>query len=739
MAGGKINSASMGKKPGFTKAELEYLSGIDEKQLNDLIYQVRGVDTGAAGTNEGQSQRPSGMPQETIQTQPAPIDTASVSAAITPENASKELDALFSKYIDPATLEQRPEWANGSSPQRPIMQSPSGDAWERIKLSFGNLGPEQTAKRLKGLYGAENVVVSKTGKFNIKQDGIWKRFDPEGMGSGDAYDKAIELTKDILADNANLFTGIGAGVAAAAAAPVVALGAAATGVGGTLAGAATTGAASGFVSSAVPVVLGRLAGTFEATPEEMLKQVGLETVFSTFGNTILPGMKLTKDAIANSFAKGAVTNLAKEVPEQQMGGLIKISSFLTGENPGIVSEWYLNPQGVAKQVSKYGTDVNRVIKDGITDAIGMSKEIVKARNNYGKQLYGDVVKEAGNNFKPNFFKSASEAAMPLVDQGVLAVRNGKFIVNPEQIINQANKGAVNVFENAVDRRALQDFINYTNKWASKSPASGTEGMEQFIAMKRGLNDVVRSIRDTAREKGISAQAISKIDELSNTIKTTYLNNSVDKTKAPALFEKLMAADKQYGELKKTIGKFEKIAATAKSIDDTGAQSFYKDIVNSGGLTIKKGASRSQLDATIDLLGDLNPKIGELRDSIMSREAAIRSQAIVRPGLISQGAAVGTVTGAIAGGVGGAVPFATAAVAMSPRINYETAKIASSFSKGLSFLKTLPPKMRVDLIKTPEAFNKWVSTMTNTPGLEGQISQQLGSILTGNGQGENGPK
>ena len=211
----------------------------------------------------------------------AASDVTQVDAELPPlPTPQDDSDVISPDDID--SMQDLQSYADGQSPLTPINRSPL-DLSDRVKLSLGNkVGKLNYLKQR--FDGAE---IDKHGNFLINDGGSWYRADPDFLGDGDAWQR----TKEIIADMADLSDiGVvtagqigGAAAGATVASPTIAGVPAAAIAGGAL------GAAAG---GALKSRLGRLVGTYSASPEEEIKDAALEGVLGLGGEVVGLGAKV---------------------------------------------------------------------------------------------------------------------------------------------------------------------------------------------------------------------------------------------------------------------------------------------------------------------------------------------------------------------------------------------------------------------------------------------------------------
>ena len=197
-----------------------------------------------------------------------------------------------------------------NTPDTAVNKSPVGFG-DRIRLALGNAKGQ--LNYLKANY--QDAVLGEDGQLKVKDKGAWYNVDPRGLGDGNGWDMAGELVKDF-ADLTDIgIQGI-AQLGGAALAGIPSAGA------GSLAGAAA-GAAFG---KGITTALGRILNTYDATPQEQLRDVGIDAVIGMAGQGIALGAKA---AITKTFG-AALSKLGNEASPAVQDAAANLLSTTTG-------------------------------------------------------------------------------------------------------------------------------------------------------------------------------------------------------------------------------------------------------------------------------------------------------------------------------------------------------------------------------------------------------------------------
>lgn len=188
------------------------------------------------------------------------------------------------------------------------------DFTDRLKMSVGNKAGNinylkskfQDVRPIKDEKGYE------TDEIAVQKDGQWYRVDPSNGEISDPWEKAKEYAKD-LADAAPLIGGAAAGIATGGAA---------------LAAPMTAAAATGAGTALVRTSLGRIIGTYDATPAEQAFDIGLETLLNVGGAKVAMGVKPTASWMADK-----LDNIATAFKDTKVGGAVADAASAAVQSP----------------------------------------------------------------------------------------------------------------------------------------------------------------------------------------------------------------------------------------------------------------------------------------------------------------------------------------------------------------------------------------------------------------------
>lgn len=632
---------------------------------------------------------------------------------------------------DGSIIEDVPDYANGLSPETAINKFP-GDFMDRFNVAAGN--KVGSLKYLKQKYGAANI--DKRGKFQIQKDGLWYQFDPEGLGEGDAWERTKELARDA-ADRS--FTAIQLGAIGARGGPLAAAGGALAGfiapdliesvvealpetdaevksylaklgiAGATpvaiaalkqlknspalLKGVGSAGLISG-ASEAARTSLGRLVGTYEATPEQQLKDIGWEAMLGLGGETVPLGVKPTLQTARNALAKTAVetSNYGKEVLSATYSGLTgqprwAFRRAMDGTDAVLSkTEQALKELGPGKSPLE-AIDIIKSKQNGIATALANESDSA-LKGNYRKNL-GELIAKTPENFTFNPKDSVNQAMAELADQGF-----GRLVKNGDRTVFRLvdDKELASMLGTTQDqlpkilgpntKKAMAEIGDILNKYSNFPELAGKQGVNKTLELKRAiresLDDITSSDSAPVQIKKVAADILNKVEK---DIGQSFSNvGSVD----------------SYIKMNADYSKNADIVKLLKKAVTSGNPNELDQLVQK--LTSKAGSFRQLKDEA----GDLANLLGMDRvQQLVDWEAAKSFLDFVPKG----NAAEGVVSSAVKGFFGSTVA--------SPRSAGATIKYGN---KTLDFLKRLGPQQINNLLKDDKR-------LTEVLSLGGQLGVQ----------------
>ena len=656
------------------------------------------------------------------------VDDAGQYKVITPggDEATFDSAGFFKKKgIDPSKYD-----VSFNDTSNPLDISPL-DVKERSKLALGNV--KGSLAYLKGKF--DQVAVEPEGGILVKRQGVWHKVDPSGLGSGDAWDMAKELGRDIAegavayGPSAALST-IGAGLGAAAlgaggAAAGGAAGAPAAGVGavpgaiagggaGAIIGGVAGAAAGGALGEGIRTSLGRVVGTYEATPEEQLKDIGWEGLLNAGGQVIGLGVKPGLAAL-----KGALGSVASKATPAGKDALAQVWGLSTGAGPTRVRYAMDAPDEVVNYLGKVAKgssaiDAENTLKDlSIAEAKSLMGPARSALSSKFGALQGDFLDAVPANMEFKVQDMLKTTMMQMEQAGLGKIVEEKGI-GRFKLFNQAEidkKLAAGNIPDVIDSKsldAIDDFVTEMNKFSAVPVLKGRSGAEATMKIKRAMSDAFYSITDD-KAPNIKRSVAKYSSELND-----YLGGVFDKSKAPGLAERYVNMNNTYTKFSSAVQEADRMMR-----ETNGPELFVNK------LTSLAGANRS-LKGTAGALAELLGPAGEKRiQNILSADAA-RGFVGYMPNLgklSTAGAATLGAGGALAAGSAVANPLLTAGVASqtSPRLVLKQIQYMKKFS---DFIKGMSPAQKDQFLRSPEAVGTAVRTLFTSFANEEKQTEEL---------------
>jgi len=690
-------------------------------QIDSLKSMSLGEIQGAVGENQKKMQQL--MAQPAVKQALFQEEEQKRQAASNPDPQAFDIDAFILKHSDPATLEARPDYANGTEASRAINRSPLG-FWDRAALSIGD--ERGTMKFLKEKY--QDVKPMRSGALAVKdKDGLWYQVDPEGSGQGDPW----EWSKDIVADHLGTIGTTAAVIGATLAAP-------ATG-GASIAAAASAGLGGALTRTS----LGRLIGTYDATPEEQIRDVALETVLNAGGQAVALGIKPTAQFMGRALINGA--QKLKALPEASKTVLAKTQGFMSGVGEDVARTWLDKADEVGASLLEHGKgqiSSEAVATNMIQKNVALTKEIANETRTGLTKWYSsnmdEIIKEAGGKFNPKVGATVKEGLAEYAEKGFGEMMpNGTFKLKPlSQILaKEQAEGAVTALSDPKGYRLLNDFVNHVNKYAGQADAVGKDGVLQMVKFEQGLGQKLRELALDAADNG-GRDAIDLIKNVKLNLENKLSSNISSNLKSVGTQKDLSSMfaniQKQYATIKDAVNPILDAHTMAMRKGSTEAYSnLYNNLFKVSSLSPKGAMAKGGLDTAMFALGQFSPGIANNVGQIGVNKAAMAALPIIKPGLVGQGAFIGSLAGA---GATMNPMIAAPVVAMSPRVNYQAAKLAGSALKGLNWLQTLDPQMKMNLFNNPKALSQFMTTVVNTPMVHEGVKQELlGGVMGQGGQ------
>ncbi len=598
--------------------------------------------------------------------------------------------------IAPDTLQMLPAYADGSSPDAPINQSPLS-VTERLSMTAGN--KVGNLRFLKNRFG--DAKLDKHGNYVVLKDGAWHRADAKGLGDGDAWERTKELIKDTadLADIAGATIGSMAGAAAGA----IVGGVGGAGIGaapGSIAGAALGGAAAEGIRSS----LGRLIGTYDASPEEQMKDIGWEGLLAMGGQTVALGVKPALGMMKSAMQtiNTSATNYAKEVSSaawSQMLGQPRQAIRAAMDNPDAIID---TAQGALKRLAP-GTSpleaVDLLAKDqvGITRALATNADAA-LKGEYRKAL-GTLVSTTPDTFSIDVKTIVNDARLALHDAGygkiVGSPGKEKFVpLSNAEIAQQLGVSEANLPKiiGPDTREALNKVAGILNDYSQFGTLSGKAGAAKSVELKRAVGESFSELMGDQVPASVKQVVIKAKNSLETGIGKAFTDHGVGET--------YVKMNNQYSTYKDAVDLVKNAVSSSNPAD---IDNMIKKLVSKSG---SFGSLKEEAKSLADLVGH------DAVDSLLRIEHA---KSFVDFAPKSFGGNSATTIGKVVG----AVTMQSNPRAVGAQIKYGNKTL--DFLKGLS---KFGPKQLNTLLSNDQAVQALFQIPMQAAGREDQTAQAL---------------
>lgn len=691
-------------------------------------------------------------------------------AADIPAGASAQFDldqlALAAPTLDDMG-EPLPERFSGKSPETAMNQSVV-DGLTRFQMSFGNKqgNIQKLREQFEDVQEIKNKEGKPTGELAVRRGPHWYRVDPSNGDIADPWEKTKEYMRDV-ADLGPV--GVGVGVAAA---PLLA-GAA------TVGGAAATAAAAGAATGAINTSLGRIYGTYSATPEEQLEDIAYETGISALtGGVFKAGAKPTATAVAGMLEKGKAG--MSKMSEATKGAFRSMFGKFTSIGERNFNTLVDNTDDVVKTMRTFDSMAekdpliyHKLLSD---DSLKKTSDVIDASQNTMSAIYrkmtADVLNTVDEIFTANPANISRKIYEDAIKSGIGALRDAKgnllnpknsmdllakipvgapiknfTLLSPEQISNNVKRTGQTAVQSAdgipVDLlqvsgnkevyKMLKSFYTRVGDFQLKS-LKGKDGAAQLMTLKKHMTSLHQefSNSDVAEQiPGIKSIFDRALHSTNSTIadafgthsavaKQRFLNVHGKYTELSDAFAPLLKLHKQY----KRSGNIETLQPALTAL--TSASS------TGGG---KVGAMRQVQKVAKEFgLPNIASQMASYERQIAVNEAA-RSLQPIRSGMSGTVSSMAT-TAAIAGNPGLATAMLAGNAARSPlvaRLGAQGAQaVARSVNpvmrKGLSMLQSLPQKQLQAMANNEQAQLAFVNALSTAVSQKMSMQDAINQVM-----------
>lgn len=566
----------------------------------------------------------------------------------------------------------------------------------------------------------DKVLPSEDNGLLVQKNGVWHQVDPTLLSQLRGGANPWEITKELVKDVADLGDiGLnallvakgatkGAAVGAVAGSVVPGIGTGAGAIVGGLLGAGLGGVAAGSIRTS----LGRLVGTYDATPEEEIKDIGLEGIYSLGGQGIAAATRPLLRALGR--AAGSINRtVIKE-------GTIAAYGNITGVGRGAMRELIENNTGVTRAmkgaIEKAGgknATAEAAINQAADDAISNADQLFKAAEEALPRKYGKLLDEVFTGAEKakmnvNMTNVIDKSLKNIQDIGIgkIEKQEGKSILKAftetEKIARiQSELPAPEVEPSAI--RQINSLIREMDLFGKAGIVKGGTAANRLQALNKRLNALSRKTFEGQQASQEFKAAVAKTTE-------GFRNNLKSE------FRKVGLEDK-YVEMQSLYNKFANSVSVARKMRQQtgGAERFVTRIMSDST------ANRTQIGIAKDMIELTGAQGRKLFESMAENTTASKFlNWAPKMGLVQAGVLGGGAGAAAFGGVKFGLGTLISLGQFSPRIVAGQVGIMKNLGQSLSFIKTRTPAQLRQLVSDPAAFD----ALIRLPLVEGAQESEL---------------
>jgi hypothetical protein len=604
---------------------------------------------------------------------------------------------------------------------------------DRFKMGFGN--EKGKAAFLKKKF--EDVTTNENGDFVVKDKGAWHKVDGSNF-QGDPWKFAKEFASE-MGENVSTAMNIGTtGVMTAA-------GTAVAGPAGSLGGAALGGA----IAKDIETSLGRIVGTYEATDEERLEDIGLEAIFSLGGQGLAlaakPSFQLLGRA-AKSMWSGA-SDMGKAMLAHSLGNMTKVGPVAM-ETLGEMGEQVATT--MEKAIAATGGNEGKIVSLAKHKQMQAGriyyKKIIRALPRLFQKNLDEMSALADDGLEINLDKIGKTFRETVEQEGL-----GRWVTTTKEVATTMDEQLAGIGGRKTITNSF--FKTYTEQEASDLTAQGIKAEFLTPAERAALRPLVKQIEAFAKVGSVRGKEVPKLlnnyERVLNKIASKNFGRpgavvkdaSVERVVTAATSGWRNGLQKAFEEVglgtqwAKRASIYGSNADAVKSAQrlleqdvEQGLETLVQNLATSSG---KKEAVKEGFEAVAHLAG----KAAEpLRQSIRKWHAVQQfAPKAPRFGFMkSSGAAT---TAVVLGGIPTtfAIPVAAGAMAASsPRAVMHAASKAQQIlpyaRQSLNMVKSLPPPAVKQFLKNDDALKLWMQATIMGANQESQLKEYIGQKL-----------
>lgn len=697
---------------------------------------------------------PTQMPMQSPTEDPAP---ASPAAAPVPTVAPKGFDPQRflngGAATDQLTGAKIPLAYSGNTPET-AMNKNALSAQDRMNLSFGN--EKGNLAYLKARFPDAKPILDEKGnptrELAYRQGNTWYRVDPKNGDIADPWEKTKEYMKD-----AASFAPEALGIAVATGTDLL------TGVAALPASAAVAGA----TAAGVRTSLGRLVGTYDATPAEQAWDVGFESLLNAAGAKVLTGVKPGAkwmanrlDTLAEAFKDTAVGGALAGAPK----GLFKkvFASYSVGENN--FDTMLENTSAVKSTMGKLSDMAGGDLRAYHDQAIRNQVDSISKTAGGARQALTDIYSSMRNkilakvpaSFSTNLEEHVYTAYSDALKKGIGELRvAGKSLQADDAVKYLAEHGtrkaAFRMFSqdemtvkvgqgarldtglgflsaNTEAHGVLEKFYKTLDRFTGGVNRTGPEGARDLLDFKKVVTDLSNTLANSE-----AAQGINEVRFIINSAKASMDNSVHNSFKDHALGDAFRSLNSEYDKL--STG-FAPLLQAQKQAIASGNTRAYEGLLSTFLANPKPTASaRFAIDDAIKAAdaNGLKSLADGLRKSKLDIKVTEAAKAFnpIKPGIL-KAAQMGTAAAGIGAYALNHPEMAAVMMGIHAVTTPTASKIAVStvqgLSKGQEFLSKLTKRELNTFLSSPQAISAFTTGVVQTPLVRAQADQGMQQAL-----------